>query len=751
MTHLSTAHLSSHHSRGRTSRSHTLRGHTSRSRTLRGCTLRGRHMLFLFALFLSPWNASWVAPSAAAQSVEAQPAEAQVAVEAGAFDNGRMWTFDVPPIDYFSEEYGFAPDEAWFEKARMGTLRLPNCTASFVSPMGLVMTNHHCGRGAVADVTREGEPLLDDGFTAMTMQDERPVDGLYVDQLVAIEDVTDAIQAVIDDAARRAGYAPLSDAERAVVRREAIEAEQARRQAKATADQVVQVISLYSGGRYSAYTFRRFTDIRLVMAPELNLGYFGGDTDNFTYPRYALDMTFFRVYENDAPYEPEHWFAWSRDGAQENEPVFVVGNPGSTLRLETVAQLEWRRDVQEKALLDLLNSRIAILETAYEADPSDALLNMVFSLKNAQKLYGGRVEGLNNPDIMARRRATEADFLAAASTDVVAELARIQQEKREYAAEYAAFLSFFPQSSLSSPTMQRAAIAWQLLRARAEGGDVNALAADLSAVPEKPELVDRMFFEARLAEMAAHLGARGPLAASRPDVWTANVFLQSALRPDAFSAGQEFDTSVLSMNDPAILAIAPYMEDRQAFTSAFAGLSAQESEFNARHGRERFEVYGTSRPPDATFSLRIADGRVSSYTYNGTRAPAFTTFHGLYDRAASHALAADDTGEWALPARWLEAPAAFDRSTPMNLVSTNDIVGGNSGSPLLNTDLEVVGLIFDGNVESLPSAFIFRTDAARSVSVDARGMLEALRNVYGMERLADELAQRVPADVLEAR
>lgn len=696
-------------------------------------------LLLLLTLLVAPW-----APERAS-------AQTAPAVEAGEFDNGRMWTFDVPPADYFAEEYDFAPDADWFEKARMGALRLPNCTASFVSPMGLVMTNHHCGRGAVADVTKEGETLLENGFTARTTEEERPVEGLYVDQLIAIEDVTATIQAVIDEATDRAGEGGLSDAERATIRSQAIETEQTLRQEAAAGDQVVQIISLYSGGRYSAYTFRRFTDIRLVMAPELNLGYFGGDTDNFTYPRYALDMTFFRVYDNGEPYQPEHWFAWSNNGAQENEPVFVVGNPGSTLRLETVAQLEWRRDVQEKALLELLNSRIAILEEAYEADPSDALLNMVFSLKNAQKLYGGRVRGLNNPEIMARRRDTEADFLAAQPTDIVAELARIQQEKREYAAEYAAFLSFFPQSSLASPTMQRAVLAWQLVQARAAGGDVNALASQLAAVPEKPELVDRLFFAARLEEFAEHLGARGPLVDSRPDVWAANVFLQSALRPDAFGPGQEFDTSTLSMDDPAIAAVAPYMEDRQAFVSAFAGLSAQESELNAAHGRERFDVYGTSRPPDATFSLRIADGRVSSYLYNGTRAPAFTTFYGLYDRAASHALSANDTGEWTLPARWLEAPADFDRSTPMNLVSTNDIVGGNSGSPLLNRDLEVVGLIFDGNVESLPSAFIFRTDAARSVSVDSRGMLEALRNVYGMERLADELVGRVPAGVLEAR
>ncbi|PIQ63760.1 MAG: peptidase S46 [Bacteroidetes bacterium CG12_big_fil_rev_8_21_14_0_65_60_17] len=698
---------------------------------------------FTFAtlLLLAPLGPAL--PTVLAQQATAQGAATQ---QAGAFDNGRMWTFDVPPTAYFAEEYDFAPNADWFEKARMGALRLPNCTASFVSPMGLVMTNHHCGRGAVADVTREGETLLDDGFTAASMDEERPVEGLYVDQLIAIEDVTDNIQAAIDRATSEAGEGGLSDAERADIRREAIEAEQKRIESAFTGsmanNHLVQIISLYSGGRYSAYTFRRFTDLRLVMAPELNLGYFGGDTDNFTYPRYALDMTFFRVYEDGAPYEPEHYFAWSADGAEENEPVFVVGNPGSTLRLETVSQLEWRRDVQEKALLELLNSRIAILEDAYAAEPTDALLNMVFSLKNAQKLYGGRVRGLHDPDIMARRRATEADFLAAAPTDVVAELDRIQQEKRAFSEEYAAFLSFFPQSSLASPTMQRAAIAWQLLRERAAGGDVNALAVQLSAVPDKPEVVDRMFFAARLEDFVAHLGARGPLADSHPDVWTASVFLQSALRPSAFTPGQEFDTSTLTMDDPAIAAIAPYMEDRQAFTSAFAGLSAQESELNARHGRERFDVYDTTRPPDATFSLRLADGRVSSYTYNGTLAPAFTTFYGMYDRAASHSRSAHDTGEWTLPERWLSAPDAFDRSTPMNLVSTNDIVGGNSGSPLLNRDLEVVGLIFDGNVESLPSAFIFRTNAARAVSVDSRGMLEALRHVYGMEYLADELSPR---------
>ena len=203
------------------------------------------------------------------------------------------------------------------------------------------------------------------------------------------------------------------------------------------------------------------------------------------------------------------------------------------------------------------------------------------------------------------------------------------------------------------------------------------------------------------------------------------------------------DVAALTADDPAIAAVAPYMSERADFISAFSGLASQEQELHAQHGRARFEVYGTSRPPDATFSLRIADGVVASYEYNGSKAPPFTTFHGLYNRYFSHQMEVDGTGEWQLPDRWINAPATFDRSTPMNLVTTNDIIGGNSGSPMVNKDLEVVGLIFDGNVESLPSAFIYQTEVARSVAADSRGMLEALDEVYDMDRIVLELTSGI--------
>lgn len=668
--------------------------------------------------------------------------------QAGEYDNGKMWTFDYPPVEHIASTYNFTPDDAWFDKARLGALRLPNCTASFVSPYGLVMTNHHCGRGSVADVAMEGETLLDDGFMAVDLEDERPVPGLYVDQLVAIEDVTDEVYAAVNDAE--------TDAEKAAARQEAIATAQARIEEGLGDGYVVQVINLYNGGRYSAYTFRRFDDMRLVMAPELQLGYFGGDTDNFTYPRYALDMTFFRVYENDQPYEPEHYFEWSTTGLEEGDAVFVVGNPGSTLRLETVAQLEFRRDVQEKFLLEILNSRIAALEAYYEENPSDGLRNQIFSLKNAQKLYGGRVKGLNDSMIMAKRRDTEESFLADLDekyggqltsdipepySTIISDLAEIQNQKREYTAEYGAFLSFFPGSSLASSTMQRAAMALQLVVAREQGANAAPYEGALMSVPDKDDGIDRRFYEARLRDFIMYMGERGVLSEMSPEAVADIVWNESALMNM-----DDLDVASLSMEDPALAVLEPYMESYPDFQSAFAGLMGQETELNAQHGRARFEVYGTTRPPDATFSLRIADGVVSSYEYNGTHAPPFTTYHGLYNRHFSHSRSTDPTGEFELPERWLNAPVSFDRSTPMNFVSTNDIIGGNSGSPVVNQDLEVVGLVFDGNIESLPSAFIYQTEVARTVSVDARGMLEALDHVYDMDRVVLELTDHVLVD-----
>ena len=666
-------------------------------------------------------------------------------VKAGEFDNGKMWTFDYPPVDHIERFYGFTPDEAWFEKARLGALRLPGCSASFVSPYGLVMTNHHCGRGSVGRVTREGETLLDDGFIAASLEEERQVPGLYVDQLVAITDVTDEIYAALEGQE--------TDAEKASARQEAIDAAEQRILEEAggpDAGFVVQVVNLYNGGRYSAYTFRRYNDLRLVMTPELNIGYFGGDTDNFTYPRYALDMTFFRVYEDGEPYQPEHHFAWSENGTNEGDAVFIIGNPGSTLRLNTVAQLEWRRDHQEKDLLALLDSRIEILEEYNREEPSDNLRNQIFGLKNGQKLYRGRVKGLHDPVLMAKRADTENTFLKdlsaryedqmSADVDVpyltlIEDIARIQDHKREYAREYGAFLAMGTRSSLASATVRRAINTYEYLKLQEQGVEDEAVETrrqELLDLPGQPAGIDSRFLLARIRDLVKYFGPGDPgvqqmLGGRSPEELAEYITANSPLA-DQDRFAEALEAGSISMEDPAIAMVAPFMERRQAYQSAFAGLAAQERELNAQHGRARFEVYGTTRPPDATFSLRVADGEVAAY--------------GLYNRHYSHASGHDTTGEWKLPERWLNAPPELDRATPMNFVSTVDIIGGNSGSPVLNKDLEVVGLAFDGNIEFLPSAFIFDTSqAGRTVSVDSRGMMEALDVIYDMDRLVLELKE----------
>jgi hypothetical protein len=692
--------------------------------------------------------------AAAVGSVAAQ--EWTDTVQAGRFDNGKMWTFEAPPMDYFQEAYGIQPDAAWFERARLGALRVPGCSASFVSAEGLVMTNHHCARGSVSNVAESGETLLDDGFYAAALEDERRIEDYYADQLVDIRDVTgqvnDAVAAAGEDAQVRASAreGALEEIQTAILEEFGGE----------DGGHVVEVISLYNGGRTSAYVFRRFGDVRLVFAPELQIGFFGGDPDNFTYPRYNLDMSFYRIYEDGAPYRPEVFFPFSNEGVSEGDPVFVIGNPGSTSRLQTVAELEFRRDVSDKAVLDFIDSRVEVLGAFIAAEPEVAesldLRNSYFGLANSQKAYGGQIKGLHDPYIIARRAVQEAEFQAALASDsvlsaeyggLIERMAEIQDRKRGYAAEYAAFLGATA-PEYGSATLVRALYAFQLLASRSGGAPEEALEelrSELEAVPQLPESLEADLIEARLADFERAWGEDSPvvqniLQGRTPEGFTAFLLSSSALA-DSASAVEAIETGELRMTDPAIAVIQGILPRIGAFQAAMAQFAPEEEEISASLGRARYEIYGVAVPPDATFSLRIADGVVAGYEYNGTQAPAFTTFWGLFDRHFSHR----GMDDWALPDRWLQAQSALDLNTPLNFVSTVDIIGGNSGSPTLNADLEVVGLIFDGNIESLPGDYIYLDEVARSVAVDARGIVEALESVYGADRLVEELGAAVPA------
>jgi hypothetical protein len=316
--------------------------------------------------------------TAAAFAVSSAPVTAQEA-RAGRFDFGKMWTFEYPPGEYFTETYGFDAGPEWFERARLSVLRIPGCSASFISPSGLVATNHHCVRGAVARVTRRGESLLDDGFYAPSLEEERRIPNYYADQLYAVEDVSDEVFAATD---------PATDDERDRVRQETLESigSRLKEQYAEAGDSIwVQLVPLYHGGRYSAYVFRRFTDVRMVVAAELQMGFFGGDADNFTYPRYDLDFAFLRIYGADgAPYRARHHLGWSRDGVEEGDVVFVIGNPGSTNRLRTMAQLKYQREVEVPVRIAFYVSRLAVLDAYREAEPEAAqamnISNRMFGL-----------------------------------------------------------------------------------------------------------------------------------------------------------------------------------------------------------------------------------------------------------------------------------------------------------------------------------------------------------------------------------
>ena len=671
-------------------------------------------------------------------------------VAAQRFDAGKMWTFDNPPTAYFTQAYNFTPDEAWFQKARSGALRFASyCSASFVSPNGLILTNHHCGRESVTAVSKPGENLLENGFYAETLEQERKVKDLYVDQLVSITDVTNEV------------YSSSGKSADAAARAEAVSNAVTRIQERMTSEAKtrdttyhVQVIELYNGGKYSAYTFKRYNDIRLVMAPEVELGFFGGDPDNFTYPRYALDMSFFRAYDvQGKPLTTPEYFPWSDNGAAEGETVFVIGNPGSTSRLNTISQLEFERDYTLPAELEVLRDRARILMDFIEANPEEAekydLRNAYFSISNSIKANQGQLEGLQDPYLIARRAASEralqtaiagADSLDSQYGKLIDQIKDLQRTKSATLNQSNAFIGF-GSDQIGSHILLRALYGYiySILKQRGAPQErLTSIKKEALKVTDRPSPVEKGFITSRLRSLQNALGVTDPtlrrvLQGRTPEEVADEIVEKTALADSASFAGL-LEKGFMSSDDVTVGVIDALAPLYFTVSQQVDDVQAREKSLNASLARARFAVYGTQVPPDASFSLRLADGVVLGYPYNGTIAPPHTTFYGLYDAYYSY-----QKEDWDLPARWIERRNRLKLSTPFNLVSTNDITGGNSGSPLVNKNLEIVGLVFDGNIESLPNNYLFRSIVERAVSVDSRGILESLRSVYDADRLVREI------------
>jgi hypothetical protein len=659
---------------------------------------------------------------------------------------GTMWTFEAPPLDYWKARYGFTPTKAWLDHVRLASIRLPNCSSSFVSSRGLVMTNHHCARECITAVSTPDSNFQEIGFVAKTQADERKCPGLFVDQLQSIEDVTDRIQHAVT------ATTPAQQMAQRTAAADSIE-----HGCETDPSTHCQVITYYQGGAYSLYRFHRFTDLRLVMAPEETISFFGGDPDNFTYPRYDLDLSLMRVYENNQPYQPKDYLKWSKDGAKEGDLVLVTGNPGSTGRLLTVAQMEYLRDVQYPAQLAAYERNLSVLRELAQKDEQTrrAVENDIFSLENSKKAVTGYLSGLQDSAVMAKKRAFERDFrrrIAAnpklkarygSSWDAIAasqkELTALSKKQRWYGFGGSPLLNIAG-GLVRIPEQAKLPDSLRLPQYRGDNIETlkNQVVAGLPTTPDQ----DREMLQAWLTQASKDLPLSDPylstfLAGRSPEVAAEAAVNGTKLADSTYRVSllQGGSAAVASSKDPLIVLARKLNPIAMGVQRRAAKLNDVISANAEKVGRAIFAAYGRSLPPDATFSLRISDGVVKSYPMNGTLAPYKTSFYGLYARSAEF----DDKPPFQLPERWKSHRDRLDLTAPLDFVTTNDIIGGNSGSPVINKNAEVVGLIFDGNIEQLPNRFLYSDEVARAVAVNSRGLTEALRKVYEVDRIADEL------------
>ena len=667
-----------------------------------------------------------------------------------AFADEGMWLYNEAPKDKIKAKYGFEVTQAWLDHVRLSSVRFNNGgSGSFVSPDGLTFTNHHVGAACVQQLSSEGHDYIKTGFYAKTQAEEAKCPNLELNQLVGIEDVTDKINA---------GVKPeMSAADAGAAQRSAMS--QVEKDCSTATGLRCDVVIFYSGQVYNLYKYKKYTDVRLVFAPEFDIAFFGGDPDNFTYPRYDLDITFFRVYENDKPAHLDNYLKWSPTGVKEGDLIFVSGHPGNTGRLLTMAQLEFLRDVQYPSVLDILKRRIAMLQDFSKQSEEAARIAKedIFGLQNSQKAIAGYQSGLLDATIMKVKADDEAKLRAnfkanpknAGAADPWDEIAQAMQLQQQIYPNltYLERMRGFP---------RLAQMARLLVRAADEKPKPNPDRMREFRDSALPSLEQQLFstepiyknletatFAESLTEMQDALGnsnadlqkiLQGKTPAEAAKDLIANTKLDDvAVRKQLYEGGK---AAVEASTDPLIVVIRAIDADARGARKDFEDkVDARVRRDGTAIAKARFAQSGFGQPPDATFTLRLSYGIVKGYQENGKAIPFATNLGGAYERAAEHGSQAPYT----LPQSWIKSKDKLDLKTPFNFVSTPDIIGGNSGSPTVNKKGEVVGIIFDGNIESLPWNFAFSDVQGRAVSVDSRGIQEALRKMYGATALADEL------------
>ncbi len=661
-----------------------------------------------------------------------------------------MWLFNQVPKAAIAKKYGFTFTDQFARQLQLGSVRFNNGgSGSFVSGEGLLFTNHHVGMDCIQKVSSGTNDYVKNGFQARTRGEEKRCPDLEINILQSMEDVTSKVNAGLTEAT------PLSEANR--FRKEA--QSRIEKECVAAGGERCDVVTLYAGGQYHLYRYKKCTDVRLVFAPEAAIAAFGGDPDNFTFPRYCLDVAFFRAYDHDVPVKPQHFFPWSKTGAKDKELTFVSGHPGTTGRLATMTELEFQRDVSFPVTLERLRGMRKAIDAFMATSPENkrAGTELLNSALNSLKAYEGFDGGLRDASLMARKREDESRLRKAVADDPAKaqRYGNTWDDIRAAYERYRAMMAPFAvlERSLSGGDLM--AIARDVVRYSAEKTKSNEQRLREYSETALPEVEQRMYSDAPLSmglEIAMlenyFAWATKTLGADHPALKQALAGRSARAAAEAIMNGTKLGDiaerkrlasnweAVQASKDPLVQLLltvdGPAREVRKRYEDQ---VEASLRGAATRIAQIRFAMYGDREYPDATFTLRLSYGQTLGYrNAKGVAVPWSTVIGGIYPKV---------TGEdpFALPANWLTAKPRLNLRTPFNFVSTHDTHGGNSGSPTLNTRGEIVGILFDGNIEGLPNRFVFTDTMARSVHVASQGILESLRKVYKADSLVKELVR----------
>jgi hypothetical protein len=665
----------------------------------------------------------------------------------GAQADEGMWTFDNFPSKTVGTKYGFTPSQAWLDHVRLSSLRIAGgCSASFISPQGLVMTNHHCVVECVEQLSTPQQNLEENGYSAKTLAEEKKCPDFELDQLVEIRDVTkDIAEALTGKSGNEAN--------------KALNAKRAELEQSCGSDASVRcdVVSLYHGGIYDLYRYKRYNDVRLVFAPEFSVAQFGGDPDNFNFPRFDFDIGLVRAYEGDKPVASRDYLHWSANGTKDGDLVFVSGNPGGTFRELTSAQLAFERDVLYPNRIPEIAERRGLLEGFVARGPAQAreASDTLFFLENGYKVFFGRQQALLDPQFVGAkmqeeqrlRAATAADPKLTAYVSAWDDMAKVQQVRTQL---------YVRNASLSGRAFRAGLLgdAVTLVRAAAERTKPNRerlpeytdkalvnVQQQLTAVAPVYKDLEELDLALVLTTIRRDLGADDPfvrkmLGKESPEqlahrLVTGTHLEDPKVREELYKGGQ---SAVSASNDPMIQFAAKINDDLLAVRKDYeTRVDAPTRSSAEKIAKARFAAYGTSVDPDATFTLRLSYGTVKGFENDeGKFVAPYTNIEGLFQRATG-------ASPYALPESWLKAKASLNLSLPMNLSTTNDTTGGNSGSPMIDKDANIVGLLFDGNIFSLGGDYGYDPVKNRSISVDSRALLDGMRKVYHFDRIVDEI------------